>query len=46
MTAEINLVLLLGAVVLLVAVGAMRLSHRLGLPVLLIYLAIGVSLGR
>lgn len=46
MTAEINLVLLLSAVVLLVAVGAMRLSHRLGLPVLLIYLAIGVSLGE
>jgi potassium/hydrogen antiporter len=45
-TADVNLVLLLGAVVLLVAVGAMRLSHRLGLPVLLIYLAIGVALGE
>ena len=46
MTPEANLVLLLGAVVLLVAVGAMRLSHRLGLPVLLVYLAIGVALGE
>lgn len=46
MTPEINLALLLGAVVLLVAVGAMRLSHRLGLPVLLIYLAIGVAIGE
>jgi potassium/hydrogen antiporter len=45
-TADVNLVLLIGAVVLLVAVGAMRLSHRLGLPVLLVYLAIGVALGE
>jgi potassium/hydrogen antiporter len=45
-TPEINLALLLGAVVLLVAVGAMRLSHRLGLPVLLVYLGIGVAIGE
>jgi potassium/hydrogen antiporter len=45
-TAEINLALLVGAVVLLVAVGAMRLSHRVGLPVLLVYLAIGLTLGE
>ena len=46
MTAELTVALLLGAVVLLLAVGAMRLSHRLGLPVLLAYLALGVGLGE
>jgi cell volume regulation protein A len=45
-TPELNLALLLGAVVLLVAVGAMRLSYRLGLPVLLAYLAIGMAIGE
>jgi cell volume regulation protein A len=45
-TVEINLALLLGALVLLVAVGAMRLSNRLGLPVLLVYLALGVAIGE
>jgi cell volume regulation protein A len=45
-TAEIDPALLIGAVVLLVAVGAMRLSYRLGLPVLLVYLAIGMALGE
>lgn len=46
MTPELNLALLIGAVVLLVAVGAMRPSYRLGLPVLLIYLAIGMAIGE
>lgn len=46
MTPEIDLALLLGALVLLVAVAAMRLSHRLGLPVLLVYLALGVAVGE
>jgi cell volume regulation protein A len=45
-TPELTVGLLVGAAVLLVAVAAMRLSHRLGLPVLLIYLAIGVALGE
>jgi len=45
-TAQIDLALLVGALVLLVAVGAMRLSYRLGLPVLLVYLAIGVAIGE
>jgi potassium/hydrogen antiporter len=41
----INVALLIAAVVLLVAVAAVRLSSRLGLPSLLVYLAIGVALG-
>jgi cell volume regulation protein A len=39
-------ILLLGAVVLLVALLAVRLSSRSGLPSLLIYLALGVLLGN
>jgi len=42
----VNLALLIGAVVLLVAVGAMRLSVRLLLPALLIYLALGMAVGE
>lgn len=38
--------LLLGAVVLLVAIGAVRLSLRAGLPSLLVYLLLGVLLGQ
>jgi cell volume regulation protein A len=41
----INVGLLIAAVVLLVAVAALRLSSRLGLPSLLVYLALGVALG-
>jgi cell volume regulation protein A len=43
--AELDHVLLLGAVVLLVALAAVRLSSRAGLPSLLVYLAIGMVLG-
>jgi cell volume regulation protein A len=43
---EINLALLLGAGVLLISVGAVRLSSRLGLPSLLVYLALGVGIGE
>jgi cell volume regulation protein A len=43
---EVNLALLLGAAVLLVSVGAVRFSTRLGLPSLLVYLALGVALGE
>ncbi|MPZ25836.1 MAG: potassium/proton antiporter [Micromonosporaceae bacterium] len=46
MTVQLTIALLIGALVLLVAVAAMRLSYRLGLPVLLVYLAIGVALGE
>ncbi|WP_203706526.1 potassium/proton antiporter [Asanoa iriomotensis] len=46
MTADLNLALLLGAGVLLVAVAAVRLSTRLGLPSLLVYLALGLLLGE
>ncbi|HQR25426.1 MAG TPA: potassium/proton antiporter [Nocardioides sp.] len=42
----LNLVLLVGAVVLLAAVAAVRLSTRAGLPMLLLYLAIGVAIGE
>ena len=44
--AELPVVLGLGAAVLLVAVLAIRLSNRLGLPSLLLYLVIGVLLGE
>jgi len=43
---EVNIALLLGAGVLLVAVGAVRLSTRVGLPSLLVYLALGVAVGE
>lgn len=46
MTPDVVLALLAGAGVLLISVGAMRITHRLGLPVLLVYLAIGVALGE
>ena len=42
MSHELNLALLIGAAVLLVCVGAVRLSVRLGLPSLLVYLLLGV----
>ncbi|MFF1822212.1 potassium/proton antiporter [Kribbella sp. NPDC058245] len=44
--AELDQILLAGAVVLLVAVVAVRLSGRLGLPSLLIYLGMGLLLGE
>lgn len=43
---DLTRVLLIGSLVLLVAVAAVRLSVRSGLPSLLIYLGIGVSLGN
>jgi cell volume regulation protein A len=43
---ELDRILLLGAAVLLIAVSAVRLSSRTGLPSLLIYLGIGVLLGE
>ena len=47
MTPErLNLVLAVGALVLLAAVAAVRLTGRLGLPSLLGYLAIGLLLGE
>ncbi|TDC79055.1 potassium/proton antiporter [Micromonospora sp. KC606] len=46
MTPGLNLALLVGAAVLLVAVGAVRFSTRLGVPSLLVYLAIGVAIGE
>jgi cell volume regulation protein A len=45
-TAHLDVALLLGAAVLLVAVGAVRISTRLGLPSLLVYLALGVAIGE
>ncbi|MGC4805804.1 potassium/proton antiporter [Micromonospora sp. DT233] len=46
MTPGFDLSLLLGAAVLLVAVGAVRFSTRLGVPSLLVYLALGVAIGE
>lgn len=43
---DLTRVLLIGSVVLLVAVAAVRLSVRSGLPSLLIYLGIGLALGN
>ncbi len=45
-TAQLALVLLAGAAVVLVAVAAVRLSARSGLPSLLLYLALGVIIGE
>jgi cell volume regulation protein A len=42
---ELDLVLLIGASVLLVAIIAVRLSHNTGLPSLLLYVGLGVLLG-
>jgi cell volume regulation protein A len=42
----LDLALLVGAAVLLVAVAAVRVSVRLGLPSLLVYLLIGIGLGE
>lgn len=46
MSGRLDLALLVGAAVLLVAVAAVRWSTRLGLPSLLVYLALGVLLGE
>jgi cell volume regulation protein A len=46
MTGGLDLALLVGAAVLLVAVAAVRLSTRLGLPSLLVYLLLGMVLGE
>ena len=46
MTGHLDIALLIGAAVLLVAVAAVRLSTRLGLPSLLVYLALGMVIGE
>jgi cell volume regulation protein A len=46
MTGNLDLALLVGAAVLLVAVAAVRLSVRLGLPSLLLYLLMGMAIGE
>ncbi|MGI5237204.1 potassium/proton antiporter [Dactylosporangium sp. CA-139066] len=46
MTHQFNVALLVGAAVLLVCVGAVRLSVRLGLPSLLVYLLLGIVIGE
>ncbi len=43
---QLNLLLLVGTAVLLVAIGAVRLTARAGLPSLLVYLALGLALGE
>lgn len=46
MTPELDFGLLIGAAVLLVSVGAVRCSTRLGLPSLLLYLVLGIAIGE
>lgn len=46
MSNQLNLAILVGALVVLVGVVAVRLSSRLGLPSLLVYLGIGLALGE
>jgi cell volume regulation protein A len=46
LTHELNIALLIGAAVLLICVGAVRLSVRLGLPSLLVYLLLGLLIGE
>jgi cell volume regulation protein A len=46
MSSPLDLALLVGAAVLLVGVAAVRLSARVGLPSLVVYLLIGVALGE
>jgi potassium/hydrogen antiporter len=43
---QLNLAILIGSAVILVGAIAVRLSSRLGLPSLLVYLAIGLALGE
>jgi cell volume regulation protein A len=43
---QVYLLLLAGAVIMLVSVVAARLAHRIGLPVLLAFLGVGVILGE
>ncbi|MFI7597748.1 potassium/proton antiporter [Actinoplanes sp. NPDC049681] len=46
MTAGLDVALLVGAAVLLIAVAAVRVSTRVGVPSLLVYLLIGMGLGE
>ncbi len=43
---QLNILLLVGTAVLLVAIGAVWLTARAGLPTLLVYLALGLALGE
>ncbi|CAM3982571.1 potassium/proton antiporter [Janibacter anophelis] len=43
---ELSLALLAGSLVLVIAVAAVRLASRAGLPTLLLYLAIGLAVGK
>ena len=43
---SVDLAMLVGCVLLLVAVLAVRLSSRAGVPALLVYLAIGLVIGQ
>jgi potassium/hydrogen antiporter len=44
--ADVNLVIVVGSLLLIVSVAAVRLSSRVGLPTLLIYLGLGLALGE
>jgi len=43
---ELDVSLLLGVAVILAAIGAVRLSHKIGLPGLLVFLGFGLALGE
>ncbi|RJL33255.1 potassium/proton antiporter [Bailinhaonella thermotolerans] len=43
---KLNLALLIGAAAIIVAIAAVRVAHRIGLPGLLVYLALGLLLGE
>lgn len=43
---ELDISVLLGAVVILAAIASVRLAHRVGLPVLLVFLGFGLALGE
>ena len=45
-SADLGLVLLLGAVVVIAAIVAARLAHGIGLPALLVFLGLGLALGE
>lgn len=46
MDQDVNLILLAACLLLLVSVVAVRISHRTGLPVLLVYLGVGLLVGE
>jgi cell volume regulation protein A len=44
--ADLDVVLLVGAVIVIAAIAAVRLTHGVGLPGLLVFLGLGLALGE